>query len=68
MLIRKFAMERLSVIDLKAEAKRRGLRGYSKLRKAELINLLREGNRLVVQKDDVHMVIILRAPPHGEPL
>ena len=68
MLIRKFGMERLSVIDLKAEAKRRGLRGYSKLRKAELINLLREGNRLVVQKDDAHMVIILRAPPHEEPL
>ena len=40
MLKHKFGMERLRVIDLKAEAKRRGLRGYSKLRKAELINLL----------------------------
>ena len=44
--IHKFAMERLTVIQLKAEAKRRGLRGYSKLRKAELINLLTQrGNR-----------------------
>ena len=33
-------LERLRVIDLKAEAKSRGLRGYSKLRKAELIDLL----------------------------
>ena len=33
-------MERLRVIDLKEIAKSRGFRGYSKLRKAELIDLL----------------------------
>ena len=38
-------MERLRVIDLKAIAKSKGLRGYSKLRKAELINLLRQNQR-----------------------
>ena len=35
-------MERLRVIDLKAIAKLRGLRGYSKLRKADLIDLIRQ--------------------------
>ena len=40
MIIRKFGMERLRVVDLKAIAKLKGLRGYSKLRKADLINLL----------------------------
>ena len=34
-------MEKLRVPELKAEAKSRGLRGYSKLRKAELIDLLK---------------------------
>ena len=35
-------LTKLRVIDLKAEAKSRGLRGYSKLRKAELIDLLKQ--------------------------
>ena len=34
-------MERLRVVDLKEIAKSKGLRGYSKLRKAELINFLK---------------------------
>ena len=38
-------MERLRVIDLKAIAKLRGLRGYSKLRKADLIDLIRQIER-----------------------
>lgn len=38
-------MEKFTVIDLKAEAKRRGLRGYSKLRKAELIYLLTQSTQ-----------------------
>lgn len=33
-------MERKTVIQLKSMAKERGLKGYSKLRKAELINML----------------------------
>ena len=33
-------LEKLRVPDLKAEAKLRGLHGYSKLRKAELLDLL----------------------------
>lgn len=33
-------MDNMKVQELKAEAKRLGLRGYSRLRKAELINLL----------------------------
>ena len=62
------SIHRITVIELKAEAKRRGLHGYSKLRKAELINLLREGNCLVVQQEDLHKVVMLRAPPpHGNP-
>ena len=32
----------LKLSDLKAQAKRRGLKGYSKLRKAELLKYLRE--------------------------
>lgn len=38
-------MESLRVPELKAEAKSRGLRGYSKFRKAELINLLKQSER-----------------------
>ena len=44
-LKRKFGMEKLTVIELKTEAKRRGLSGYSKLRRAELINLLTQSIR-----------------------
>ena len=33
---------KLRVVDLKAIAKKRGLRGYSKLRKAELIDFLKQ--------------------------
>jgi len=33
-------LSNLSVVDLKKECKIRGLRGYSKFKKAELINLL----------------------------
>ena len=43
---KKFTMERLTVNDLKAGARSRGLRGYSKLRKAQLINRLRLCERL----------------------
>ena len=34
-------LDKLSVSDLKAQCRRRGLRGYSALRKADLISLLR---------------------------
>ena len=44
-------MERLRVIDLKAEAKRRGLRGYSKLRKAELINFLKRPEIIFIDSE-----------------
>ena len=40
-------MERLRVIDLKAIARTKGLRGYSKLRKAELINFLRQNVEVI---------------------
>ena len=35
----------MKVVDLKALAKERGLRGYSKLRKAELITFLQNNLR-----------------------
>ena len=41
----KSVMNRLRVIDLKAKAKLRGLREYSKLRKAELIDFLKQSER-----------------------
>ena len=36
------ALENLKLVELKAIAKDRGLKGYSQLRKAELIRLLEE--------------------------
>ena len=42
-------MENHTVVQLKAIAKERGIRGYYKLRKAELIHAL-ESTRLVEQK------------------
>ena len=41
--------ERWRVIDLKAEAKLRGLRGYSRLRKSELIDHLKQSERPIEQ-------------------
>jgi hypothetical protein len=37
-------LENHTVVELKALAKKKGLRGYSKLRKAEIISLIRSGN------------------------
>ena len=62
MLERKFGMERLTVIDLKAEAKRRGLRGYSRLRKAELINLLTQRGERVNRNVEQPEVIFVEEP------
>ena len=65
-------MEKFTVINLKAEAKRRGLRGYSKLRKAELINLLTQstqrGERLkgeVIFMEEPE-VIFVEEPEHSK--
>ena len=43
-------MENHTVVQLKAIAKERGIKGYYKLRKAELIRVL-EATRLVEQKN-----------------
>ena len=45
-------MESHAVVQLKAIAKVRGIRGYYKLRKAELIHAL-EATRLVEQKSNI---------------
>ena len=45
-------MNNKTVKQLKAIAKERGIRGYYKLRKAELINTL-EAPRLVEQKNNI---------------
>ena len=45
-------MEKRTVVQLKAIAKERGIRGYYKLRKAELIRVL-EATRLVEQKSNI---------------
>ena len=45
-------MENHTVVQLKAIAKERGVRGYYKLRKAELIRVL-EATRLIEQKSNV---------------
>ena len=45
-------MENHAIVQLKAIAKERGMKGYYKLRKAELINAL-EATRLVEQKSSV---------------
>ena len=50
-------MENLKVVDLKEIAKSRGLRGYSKLRKAELIDLLTQrGEIIFVEQPEVIFV------------
>ena len=45
-------MENHTVVQLKFIAKERGIRGYYKLKKAELIHAM-EGTRLVEQKSNV---------------
>ena len=45
-------MENHTVVQLKAIAKERGIRGYYKVRKAELIRVL-EATRLVEQKSNI---------------
>ena len=45
-------MENHTVVQLKAIAKERGIRGYYKLKKAELMHAL-EATRLVEQKSDI---------------
>ena len=45
-------MDNHTVVQLKAIAKERGIRGYYKLRKAELIHTL-EAARLVEQKSNI---------------
>ena len=45
-------MENHTIVQLKAIAKERGIKGYYKLRKAELINAL-EATRLVEQKSSI---------------
>ena len=45
-------MENHTVVQLKAISKERGVRGYHKLRKAELIHAL-EATRLVEQKNSI---------------
>ena len=65
-------MKKLTVINLKAEAKRRGFRGYSKLRKADLINLLTQstqrgerskGEVIFVEQPEV---IFVEEPEHSK--
>ena len=45
-------MKNHTVVQLKAIAKERGIRGYDKLRKAELIHAM-EATRLVEQKSNI---------------
>ena len=45
-------MDNHTVVQLKAIAKERGIRGYYKFRKAELIHVL-EATRLVEQKSNI---------------
>ena len=45
-------MENHTVVQLKAIAKERGIRGYYKLRKAELLRIL-DATRLVEQKSNI---------------
>ena len=45
-------MENHAIVQLKAIAKERGIKGYYKLRKAELIHAL-EATRLVEQKSNI---------------
>ena len=45
-------MENHTIVQLKAIAKERGIKGYYKLRKSELINAL-EATRLVEQKSNI---------------
>ena len=54
-------MENHTVVQLKAIAKERGIRGYYKLRKAELIRAL-EATRLVEQKSNIFDEPILNDP------
>ena len=54
-------MENYTVVQVKAIAKERGVRGYYKLRKAELIHAL-EARRLVKQKSSIFDEPIPNAP------
>ena len=54
-------MENHTVVQLKAIAKERGIRGYYKLRKAELIHAL-EATRLAEQKNNIFDEPILNDP------
>ena len=54
-------MENHTVVQLKAIAKQRGIRGYYKLRKAELIRVM-EATRLVEQKSNLFGVPIPNDP------
>ena len=54
-------MENLAVAQLRAIAKERGIRGYYKLRKAELIHAL-EATKLVEQKRNIFDELIPNDP------
>ena len=54
-------MENHTVVQLKAIAKERGIRGYYKLRKAELMRFLEE-TRLVEQKSNIFVEPIPNDP------
>ena len=57
-------IENHTVVQLKAIAKERGIRGYYKLRKAELIHAL-EATRLVEQKRNIFDKPIANEPTLG---
>ena len=64
-------MERMKVIDLKTLAKERGLRGYSKLKKAELITFLQNNLQLRTRPTRTKPPKPTRAPsppPTWEPI
>ena len=54
-------MENHTIVQLKAIAKERGIKSYYKLRKAELINALKE-TRLVEQKSSIFDELIQNDP------
>ena len=55
-------LSKLRVVDLKAEAKKRGLRGYSKLRKAELINFLKQSEQANTYSEKPIVAPLLEKP------